>query len=243
MTPAFKLHSPETGTEYWIYASVPADADAPLPAMLWMDGDDQFAPAVAAYAKQREHNAVAPLAHFGVGYGASYTKPGNRRGRDYTPVRHSDEPSSGGADAFLQFLTGTLWPELSRRYRLRQDVRGIGGHSLGSLLVLHALFQPQPFFSRCLASAPSIWWAERALLPQLRQFRETHPKLDAHLVLSVGEDDTASMTGDLALLEQQLASAPFAGLHVTSQRFPGRNHYNVLPDAFAAGMASLFPAR
>ena len=48
------------------------------------------------------------------------------------------------------------------------------------------------------------------------------------------------MTGDLALLEQQLAAQPFTGLEVISRRFPGKDHYNVVPDAFAAGLRELF---
>jgi hypothetical protein len=43
-------------------------------------------------------------------------------------------------------------------------------------------------------------------------------------------------------LEKQLADKPFEGLVVTRQRFPGRNHFDVMPDAFAAGLRALFPA-
>lgn len=206
-----------------------------------MDGDDQFAAATAAFDELRAANRVDALWLVGVGYGASYTGKRNRRGRDYTPVPHSDEPTSGGGDAFLQFLTGTLWAELNRRLPVDTDQRGIAGHSLGSLLVLHALFQPQPFFTHYLASAPSIWWADRAILDQAGRRRAAHASLPAQLVLSVGEDDSDSMTGDLALLEAQLAARPFANLRVTSQRFASRNHYDVLPDAFRAGLEALFP--
>lgn len=242
MSPAFKLHSAETGTLYSIYADAPDTASkaGPFPAVLFMDADDQFAPALAAYRSLRAEQAIPPLVLIGVGYGASYMKPANRRGRDYTPVAHTDEPSSGGADAFLAFLTTTLWSELSQRYPLDPARRSIAGHSLGSLLVLHALFQPQPFFTHHLASAPSIWWAERAILAQAQRLRTAQSVLPAELFLAVGEKDTASMTGDLTLLEQQLASQPFDHLTVTSRRFAGRNHYNVLPDAFRTGLTTLF---
>lgn len=242
MSPAFKLHSAETGTLYSIYADAPdaASSSGSFPAVLFMDADDQFAPALAAYRSLRAEQAIPPLVLIGVGYGASYMKPANRRGRDYTPVAHSDEPSSGGADAFLAFLTATLWPELSQRYPIDPACCGIAGHSLGSLLVLHALFQPKPFFTHHLASAPSIWWAERAILDQARRLRARQSVLPAQLFLAVGENDTASMTGDLALLEQQLAAAPFDQLTVISRRFAHRDHYDVLPDAFRAGLTALF---
>ncbi len=246
--PAFKLSSPETGTDYWIFAEAAARAegkhDAPYAgAVLVMDADGMFPAAVAAYSQQRAAGAVPPLLLIGVGYGQSFGKPANKRGRDYTPVHHADEPSSGGADAFLRFLTATLWPELSRRYPIEGAARGVAGHSLGSLLVLHALFQPQPFFTHFLASAPSVWWAERALLTQVAQLRAQQSTLPGKLFLSAGEDDSESMTGDLTLLEDQLAAKPFRDLEIISLRFAHRDHYNVLPDAFAAGLTALFGSR
>jgi predicted alpha/beta superfamily hydrolase len=243
MKPAFKLPSPETGTEYWIYEKAPAKAPGPWPVLLFLDGDDQFAPAVAAYRKLPAGAGVPPLLLVGVGYGASYGRATNKRGRDYTPAPHSDEPNSGGAGAFLEFLTLTLWPELAQRHPVNPGARGIAGHSLSSLLVLHALFQPRPVFTHFLASAPSIWWADRALLRQVAALRASQPALPGNLFLSAGAEDTESMLGDLALLETQLAAHPFAQLEVISRRFPQRNHFNVLPDAFATGMKDLFAVR
>ena len=239
MQPAFKITSPETGTEYWIYVQAPAGA-GPWPALLILDGDALFAPGVAAYRTLPADAGVPAMLLVGIGYGASYGKPANKRGRDYTPVHHSDEPSSGGADIFLKFVAATLWPELARRYPVDPASRGFAGHSLGSLLVLHALFQARPYFTHYLASAPSIWWAERALLQHVAVFRDRQAVLPARLFLSVGEEDSVSMTTDLAALEALLAARPFAQLEVTTRRFPKRNHFNVLPDAFAAGLTALY---
>jgi predicted alpha/beta superfamily hydrolase len=241
--PTFKLLSPETGTEYWIYEEIPARAPGPWPVILFLDGDDQFAAGVAAYRQLPADAGVPPMLLVGVGYGASYGRVANKRGRDYTPVHHSDEPCSGGADAFLRFLAATLWPELARRHPIDPAGRGIAGHSLSSLLVLHALFQPRPFFTHHLASAPSIWWAGRAMLQQVAAIRADQTTLPGRLFLSAGDEDTESMTGDLALLEKQLAGSPFAELELISRRFPGRNHFNVLPVAFAAGLTDLFGRR
>ncbi len=184
-----------------------------------------------------------PLLLVGVGYGASYRDPANQRGRDYTPTAHSDEPKSGGADAFVRFLRRTLWPELGKRYPIRSDARGLAGHSLGSLLVLHALFRSPSFFTHYLASAPSIWWDNRSILRLAQRRRARRPILRGRLFLSVGEKDSESMRGDLALFEAFLARARFRGLRVTSMRFPRHDHYNVLRLAFATGLATLFPPK
>ena len=235
---AFHLHSSETGTDYWIFIEAPK-TPGPWPAMAFMDGDDMFAAAVTAY-RSLPAGIVPPLLLVGVGYGGSFGNPVNRRGRDYTPAPHADEPVSGGADAFLKFLSATLWPELAKRYPLDQQRRGIAGHSLGSLLVLHALFQPKPFFTHFLASAPSVWWAERAILRLAADLRLRQAELPGRLFLSVGENDSASMTGDLALLEAQLTAKPFTGLEIFSRRFPRKNHFNVLPVAHQTGIETLF---
>ena len=240
--PAFKLGSSPTGTEYWIYLAAPdmAAEPGPWPAVVFMDGDDQFRHAVMAYRKLRKEGEVPPLLLVGVGYGASYTKPGNRRLRDYTPTAMKTEDDSGGADPFLGFLVEHLWPELARRHPLHAELRGIAGHSLGSLLALHALFQHQPFFNRVLASAPAIWWDDRELLCRTGKLQRNNCSIPARLFLGVGENDTASMLTEFEMLEDQLAAQPLAGLEVISRRFPGRDHYNVLPDAFGAGLRQLF---
>jgi predicted alpha/beta superfamily hydrolase len=242
LKPAFKLSSSATGTDYWIYVSTP-DPDAepgPWPVMLFMDGDDQFSYGVKGYRAVRATKAVPPLLLVGVGYGASYGRGTNKRGRDYTPAPHPDEPSSGGAEAFLKFLAKTLWPELERRYPVHAKTRGIAGHSLGSLLVLHALFQKTPFFTCHLASAPSIWWNNRAILDEAKRLRAHQATLPARLYLAVGGQDSESMLGDLALLEAQLAAEPFAGLQVKSERFPQRDHFTALADTFPSGLKALF---
>ncbi len=244
MKPAFTLASPETGTTYAVRVEVPSEPTGagPWPAAVFLDGDDQFAAAVQAYRAARAEGQVRPLVLVGVGYGASYRQPANRRGRDYTPTAHADEPGSGGGTEFLRFLTETLWPEVEARYPIDGSVRGIAGHSLGSLLVLHALFQREPFFTHHLASAPSIWWDDRSILRIVGERHATGEPLPADLFLSVGDNDSDSMTGDLSLLESQLVGAPFDGLRVQVMRFPLRNHFDVLPDAFAAGLGHLFPA-
>lgn len=242
MKPAFNLHSDETGSDYHIYTVAPSTAESSevLPCILFMDGDDQFSAAAEAYRGLRKAKKIPPLLLVGVGYGASYSKPANRRGRDYTPTQHSDEPTSGGANTFLSFLSVSLWPELQRRYRIDDSSRGIAGHSLGSLLVLHALWHEPPFFNRFLASSPSIWWDDRSILHIAEDRHRRNPILIGKLFLSVGEADSKSMTGDLTLLEQWLERAPFRGLIVRTELFQKRNHFNVLPDAFRTGLTTLY---
>lgn len=237
--PAFHSHSGQTGSDYTIYVDAPKEAMGPVDCVLLMDGDFFFDPAVRVARQLQESGRIGPTVVVGVGYGAGFGEPGNHRGRDYTPTASADEPSSGGAGPFLGYLQHTLWPELASRYKVREDRRTLAGHSLGSLLVLYAAFQPRPFFNSALASSPSVWWDNRSLLGLVSDLRNRTASLDASLYLSVGEDDSPSMTGDLALLERQLADRPFKGLKVLSERFEGRDHYDVLPFSLSDGLARL----
>ena len=239
MKPTYKISSPETGTEYVIYVEVPKESAGPWPVMLFMDGDDQFSAALAAYREQLAAGTVPPVLMIGVGYGAGYSKQANKRGRDYTPTAHSDEPTSGGAALFMKFLTNTFWPDLTRRYPVDDKRRGIAGHSLGSLFVLYALWQEPLFFTHYLASAPSIWWDNRSILEIAAKRHARNHTLPVRLFLSVGEKDSESMTGDLSLLQLQLTAKPFSGFDVTCRIFARRTHFNVLPDAFGTGLAFL----
>jgi predicted alpha/beta superfamily hydrolase len=236
--PAFICHSPETGTDYTIYIDAP-QSKGPASAVFLMDGDFFFDTGVAARRSLEASGEIPPAVIVGVGYGAGFGKPGNFRGRDYTPTASTDEPSSGGADLFLAFLTRTLWPQVASRHRLREAGRVIAGHSLGSLLVLHALFQDHPFFDRALASAPSIWWDNRSILGLISRLRDKRSKLIGRLYLGVGSDDSPSMTDDLGLLEKQLEERPFSGLEVKSERFPGHDHYDVTPLTMKSGLTAL----
>lgn len=239
--PAFVSRSRQTGTDYVIYVDAPARSPrpGPMPCVLLMDGDYLFDAAAQAARALTASGTIPPTAVVGVGYGSGFGKPGNFRGRDYTPTASSDEATSGGADLFLSYLVDSLWPELAGRMSLREDARVIAGHSLGSLLVLHALFQATPFFTRALASAPSIWWDDRSILGLVSRLRDKKDSLEGRLYLGVGAEDTPSMTGDLALLEKQLKERPFKGLSVVSETFPGRDHYDAAPYTMSGGLASL----
>lgn len=207
--------------------------------MFVMDGDYMFDPAVEASRSLSAEGRIPPTVVVGVGYGAGFGRPGNFRGRDYTPTSSADEPTSGGADAFLAYLSGKLWPELYCLRPLRETGRVIAGHSLGSLLVLHALFQEEPFFDRALASAPSIWWDNRSILGLIAKMRDRKASIAGRLYLGVGSEDSPSMLGDIDLLAKQLEERPFDGLEVHSEQFSGRDHYDVVPHTMAAGLLSL----
>lgn len=235
---AFISRSETLGTDYHVFVE-PPEEQGPLPVLVFLDGDYLFDFAHRSYLELRSANAVPPALIVGIGYGRSFGEPGNRRGRDYTPSASVEEPESGGADAFLGHLTGTLWEELERRYPLKQQARYVGGHSLGGLFALHAFFQEQPFFNGALIGAPSVWWNQRHFLRELNKLHARKSSLPGKLFLGIGDQDTDSMLEDFGLLEGQLNKRPFRSLELESRRFPKHNHYDLAPELLKAGLGWL----
>ncbi len=72
-------------------------------------------------------------------------------------------PTEGGeGGAYVDFLVGTLKPEIDRRYRTRPgpEDTGIGGSSMGGLIALYAGVTRPDVFSRVLAMSSAVWFAE-----------------------------------------------------------------------------------
>ncbi len=236
------LESKPLGTTYQL-SLAEVGTGGPRRLVLVLDGDDQFEPAVAAAESAAAAGCMPPLLLLGVGYGGGYRSAANRRGRDYTPSRRQDEPmESGGAAAFHDFLTEELVPWASARFEFVTGDVGITGYSLSGLFVLHALLRARPFFRRGLAASPSIWWDDRVILQAGQHPLPARDGPSCRLYLSVGEDDSPSMTGDLELLAAQLEAAPPGALAWTKARFPGLDHYTALPSSFRSGFDWLFAA-
>lgn len=232
------LPSRETRTDYHLFIRRAAAVDV-APLLLVLDGDDQFEPFAEAAAQLSGEKTIPALHVVGIGYGGSYRSPKNRRARDYTPTREPSEPSeTGGADAFLRFITRELLPFLSERLGFDQNETALTGHSLGSLFGLYSLVTYDSPFKRYLISSPSIWWHDRSVLRFVAEARK--PATPRRAFFSVGLLDTDSMRRDLELLGKQLQAKPLPNVDVVFRSIPDRDHYNVIPDAARAGLSWLF---
>jgi len=70
----------------------------------------------------------------------------------------------GGLDAFLATLEKDIKPLVYAHAGAELTDQAVFGHSLGGLAVLHALFVKPEAFVSYIASSPSIWWNEQAVL-------------------------------------------------------------------------------
>ncbi|HUI61948.1 MAG TPA: alpha/beta hydrolase-fold protein [Steroidobacteraceae bacterium] len=186
----YDLKSSE-GVAYRVFVSAPEGDPPPggFPVLYVLDGN-AWTGVTAEIARVFEYG-TGPSLVVGVGYPIESLWAPRQRVFDTTMPSQvpPDEPAwkTGGADAFLRFLTGTVQPLVAARYRINPARQGLFGHSLTGLFVLHALFTQPDSFSLFVAASPSIWWGGFAILQQEQAFADR--PLPAHApraLLTVG---------------------------------------------------------
>lgn len=165
--------------------AVPA-AESGVPILYVLDGDLLFG--MAAEIARAVSSVAAFPAHYvvGIGYDAAYADVLKLRTADLAPPIGAEAlaslgglgaaiggAQSGGADAFLDFLTGDLRREIAARYpQTAGGAEILFGHSLGGLFAARALLARPDSFSAFIASSPSLWWNDFSILGELSAFQD-----------------------------------------------------------------------
>ena len=86
----------------------------------------------------------------------------NARMHDWIDPALAGAVQGGEGAAYVDFLAGTLKPEIDRRYRTARgpEQTGIGGSSMGGLIALYAGLARPDVFGKVLAMSPAVWFAE-----------------------------------------------------------------------------------
>jgi predicted alpha/beta superfamily hydrolase len=170
---------------------------------------------------------MRPVIIVNIGHGQN-VNPMPLRARDFTPTHLPQEPTSGGAPAFLDFLEQVIIPLVDRTYRTDPTDRALLGHSYGGLFALYALEQRPGLFQRIVAASPVAGWDHELLL-------KAAPEKLKNLAAPVRLDLSAGDEGDLEkmILKDTTAFAKLldglkpAKLEYRFTAFPGENHNSV----------------
>ena len=174
--------------------------------------------------------------------------PNTDRTRDLTPTHalrrrdgDDDDPSlksSGGGDAFLNFLKDELIPHIDRTYRT-QPYRIIVGHSFGGLLALHALQSEPDLFQGYIAIDPSVFWDDQVLVRRAMARSKNGNGRSRTVYLSLSGSYSGGYLGDAATkFAEHLKTA--AGVRSTLQYFESENHQSVPLIALYYGLLFVF---
>lgn len=246
------------GRDYRIFVAEPAAKAPPegFPVLYVLDANSCFgtvAEAQRILARHASKTGVVPMLIVGIGYPGDKLFNSVRRTLDYTipaatatlPPRRdgSDWPSYGGADAFLHFIQNNVKPLVDSRFSVNEQHQAIFGHSFGGLFVLHTLFTRPDTFQYYIASSPSVWWGDYALLSEEKAFRQRcrQSAVNVHLKVTTAELEqghgpaanlpptpSSIAFGSSKEMSVRLAKFDECGLAVTFHEFPNENHGSVM---------------
>jgi predicted alpha/beta superfamily hydrolase len=230
------VRSPQLDNErpvlVWLPPGYDHEPTRRYPVLYLYDGQNVFdaATAFAGVEWQADETAarliaerkIPPLIIVGVG-----NSP--QRMDECTPARDARH-GGGRADEYLAFLRETLKPLIDRTYRTQpeREHTAIAGSSLGGLLALYASFRCPETFGRVAALAPTLSWADGAVVDFVRAQRATRP---LRLWIDVDTGATEDAPPDAIVVQARRLKALFAesGLPVGDEfhyeEIPGGRHH------------------
>ncbi|MBS0411888.1 MAG: alpha/beta hydrolase [Proteobacteria bacterium] len=265
MSRQFDLVSDVTGRSYRVQVALPL---VPPPqggyAVLYViDADLNFAATATAARLRALIGELAPAVVVGIGYPeAEHDFPTCliRRTRDLTPTVGNpamwdsinrqlgglEVDGFGEAEGFLDMIAREIAPRIAKIAPVATGRDILFGHSLGGLLVIHALFNHPNRFHTFLSLSPSLWWDGEAVLADepafsrqvasgatapavfigvgaLEQSPEQIPRMPAEEVLQAAMVDRARDLG-----ERLRALPGRAGYRAQVEVFAGQSHMAVV---------------
>lgn len=146
------------------------------PVLYLQDGQNLFDPATAFLGNDWGLNKLAdeliqtgqiePLIIAGV------YNSGRKRMSEYAPVRDRAGRGGGGRN-YGRFLIEDVKPFIDSQYRTLPECTStaLGGSSLGGLVALYLGLKFPDVFCKLIVMSPSVWWADQAILRQIRASR------------------------------------------------------------------------
>lgn len=146
---------------------------------------------------------------------------------DIPPVLKNTTPCTGGADDYLQLLTGEIIPAAEKLIPGHILWRGLAGYSLAGLFALYSLYHTE-LFSRIASLSGSLWF------PGFKDYVLSHEmkRPPEHLYLSLGDRECKTRHPYLktvqAHTEALCAFYTNKGIDTTFQLNPGNHYKNVV---------------
>lgn len=254
-TDSFIVRSSPGAREYEIMVARPrayAKSDGRHPVLYVLDANGMFPLAVEIarflmFEPLKEEPVIV-----GIGYPVGrYWNTLADRFQDFTPTPDPDfvrelaerfeftPKGSGGAGAFLSFISSELIPTVESRYRIDSRRRALHGYSLGGLFATYVLFKQPELFQSYIIGAPSLWWDRDAAWNLVRSYANGHRQLPAKVFLMVGSLD-ANHAAIVGRLGDELQARKCGGLVWRMEYFENETHDSAIPLTLSRGLRWLY---
>jgi len=215
---SFTMYPRGGGEPYRISVGLPPsyarESERRFPVLYGLDADVGFASLVEVTRFLARSREIPEVIVVGIGYDADFATWRSRRAADLTPVSTDEQPTSGHASEFLDFIATELIPLVESRYRTTRD-RTLSGYSLGGLFGTYVLFHRPELFQRYVLGSPSYGWADRVALEWPAAVSPSGPQPSGIVFTSVGTLETAAMIANWRAFWDAVAALGLPWLRVT----------------------------
>ncbi len=234
----------------------PGDRPTSYPVLYLFDANFYFGGITEVIRLMRKCNEFPVTMVVGIGY--PFDGPANEmidmvvgwRMRDFTPVVSPKAEqeilqgsptlqavTSGGADAFYQFVTQEVIPLVEAAYPIDPANRTFMGHSWGGVFGLYSLFRDPLLFKNYLICSPDLPYGDGILFKYEEAYAQTHHSLPAKLFISQGGRETAE---DNQRFVSILESRGYNDLSITHKSIMACEHCASPMPSFVAGLKAVF---
>ena len=153
------------------------------------------------------------------------------------PVYKNDEPFTGGADVYLETLTGEIIPAIIGKLGYEPAYIALAGYSLAGLFAVYTMYRTDRF-TRIASASGSMWF------PGLMDFVKSHEPtaLPEKLYLSLGDKEARTRNKVMATVEQNTGALfdyyKSLGVEAVFEMNPG-NHFRDAAQRMVKGIVWL----
>lgn len=158
--------------------------------------------------------------------------------RDLTPVPIKGRENSGGAEAFLSFVTNNLFKTIDNTYRTTSH-RIFMGHSFGGLFGVYAFMQNTDYFDDYILISPSIAQRANYIEQAFEEKIKSAENLKNTFYVSVG-DEGERMTRSVNWLKKGFEAKTHDNLKQKFEVFNQHNHHTLIPESLINGMLFIY---
>lgn len=114
------------------------------------------------------------------------------------PVAKGGEPCTGGADAYLAFLTGEILPAVEEALGGRPKYNVLAGYSLAGLFAIYAAYHTE-LFARIISASGSFWF------PDFTDYVKEHEmcRVPEKMYFSLGDREAHTKNPYLSSVEER----------------------------------------
>lgn len=151
------------------------------------------------------------------------------------PLYKNDSDYTGGADKYLEKLTGSIIPAIKGELSFEPDKTIIAGYSLAGLFSLYSLYRTDAF-SGAVSASGSLWF------PKTTEFIDSNDfvKRPERIYLSLGDKEANTKNAMLRMVEDKTrevyAKYTSMGVDTIFEMNPG-NHFKDADIRLAKGIA------